>query len=236
MAGQLDIPLIFYGDAPGDYGRKVTQNVKMVSIDEPIKSQKGFDLDPLKNKKFNDVYLGGKKVQEYLDEGLSLNDLLSYMPLDPQISKDKKLQFHFFGYYLRFVPQENFYFATEKTDFMPNPVRTEGTYQKYQSIDDKLDGFFFYTRYIKFSVGRTMMDSAMEIRNGHITKKEGLDLIKKFDGEYPAKYEKEFCDYIGIKKEELSNLIDKFRPEHIWTKRSNHWILKNSCEDYFKNL
>ena len=119
---------------------------------------------------------------------------------------------------------------------MPNPVRTEGTYQKYQSIDDKLDGFFFYTRYIKFSVGRTMMDSAMEIRNGHITKKEGLDLIKKFDGEYPAKYEKEFCDYIGIKKEELSNLIDKFRPEHIWTKRSNHWILKNSCEDYFKNL
>ena len=234
MAAKFNIPLIFYGDAPGDYGRKVSHKVDKVSANEALKNQIGFDLNPLKDKKFNDVYLGGKKVQEYLDEGLTLNDLQSYKPLDPQIAKEKNIQFHFLGYYLRFIPQENFYFAVEKTDFVPNSERTEGTYQKYQSIDDKLDGFFYYTRYIKFAVGRTMMDSAMEIRNGHITKEEGVDLIKKFDGEYPNKYEKEFCEYVGINKEELDTLIDKFRPEHLWAKKSNHWVLKNSCENYFK--
>ena len=37
-----------------------------------------------------------------------------------------------------------------------------------------------------------MKDSGQEIRNGHITKEEGLSLIEKFDGEYPTKYEQEF--------------------------------------------
>ena len=52
-------------------------------------------------------------------------------------------------------------------------------------MDDKIDGFFYYTRYIKFGVGRAMIDSAQEIRNRHITKDEGAALIEKFDGEFP---------------------------------------------------
>ena len=35
-----------------------------------------------------------------------------------------------------------YYYAVDKTDFKPNPVRTEGTHTKYTSLDDKIDGFF----------------------------------------------------------------------------------------------
>ena len=75
------------------------------------------------------------------------------------------------------MPQEAYYYAVENTGFEANPVRTEGTYSKYNSLDDKVDGFFYFTRWIKFGVGRTMMDSAQEIRNYHITKEEGQALI-----------------------------------------------------------
>ena len=120
---------------------------------------------------------------------------------------------------------------------MPNDQRTEGTYSKYNSIDDKIDGFFYYTRYIKFGVGRAMMDSAQEIRNGHLNKKEGLALIEKYDGEYPSRYEKEFYDYISMNKDEFLELCDKFRPKHIWKKKSNRWELKISPSEYFdKNV
>ena len=54
--------------------------------------------------------------------------------------------------------QEAYYYAVENTGFEANPVRTEGTYSKYNSLDDKVDGFFYFTRWIKFGVGRTMMD------------------------------------------------------------------------------
>ena len=35
----------------------------------------------------------------------------------------------------------------------PNPERTEGTYSKYASLDDKMDGFHYYMRYIKLGWG-----------------------------------------------------------------------------------
>jgi hypothetical protein len=116
-----------------------------------------------------------------------------------------------------------------------NPIRTEGTYSKYNSLDDKIDGFFYYTRYVKFGVGRAMMDSAQEIRNGHVTKEEGLQLIKKFDGEYPDRYEKEFLDYISMEKDEFENLCNQFRPPHLWDEADGEWKLKTPAWDYFKN-
>ena len=234
MANQMNIPLIFYGEMPGEYGRKISHKQRKFETSKSSSSHKAYLLDPLSGKDFKNSYLGGKKVEEYLNEGISLNDLKAYRPLDPEIIKKKKIEFHWYGYYRRFVPQENYYFAVKKTNFSPNPERTEGTYSKYNSIDDKMDGFFYFTRFIKFGVGRAMMDSSQEIRNGHLTKEEGLVLINKFDGEYPSKYEKEFLNYISMSKEEFSDCCDKFRPKHIWEKKSNRWELLNSPELFFK--
>ena len=70
-----------------------------------------------------------------------------------------------------------------------------------------------------------MSDSTMEVRNGHITKEEGLGLIKQFDGEFPKKYEKEFLEYISMTREEFDELCDQFRPD---------WELKNPPWEYFE--
>ena len=89
-----------------------------------------------------------------------------------------------------------YYFSVKNVDFKANTERTEGTYTKYQSLDDKIDGFFYYTMWIKFGHGRAMSDACSEVRHGHINKDEGKILINKFDGEYPQKYENEFYEYI----------------------------------------
>ena len=149
------------------------------------------------------------------------------------IPLEKKIETQFLGYYLKWIPQENFYYAVENTDFQVNTERIEGTYQKYAGIDDKIEGYFYYTAYIKFGYGRAMSDSTMEVRNGHITKEEGLGLIKQFDGEFPKKYEKEILEYISMTREEFDELCDKFRPDHIWEKKSNRWELKNTPWEYF---
>ena len=82
-----------------------------------------------------------------------------------------------------------------------------------------------------------MYDSSQEVRNGHITKDEGLGLIKQFDGEFPKTYEKEFIDYVSMTREEFDNLCDKFRPDHIWEKKSNRWEMKITPWEYFeKNI
>ena len=120
-----------------------------------------------------------------------------------------------------------YYYAVKNVNFKPNTERNEGTYSKYASLDDRIDGFY-YTSYIKFCFGRAMHDSAQEVRHGQITKEEGKSLINKFDGEFPKKYEKDFFDYISMSKEDFLDLCDEFRPNHLWEKRSNRWILKKT--------
>lgn len=225
MAAKFNTPLIFYGEMGGKGGKK--NKLTDRSFNE-TKDQKGFEIDPLEGKKFVDAYLGGKKVQQYLDEGMNLNDFESYKPLNPEIIESKKIQFYYLSYFLRWTPQENYYYAVKHADFLPNSQRTDGTYTKYVSLDDKVDGFFYYTSYIKFGIGRAMLESADEIRHGHTTKEEGKALIKKYDGEYPTTYEDDFYNYISMKKNDFIELCDKFRPNHIWEKKSNRWVLKKT--------
>jgi len=175
-----------------------------------------------------DMLLGGKPIGEYVDEGVPLADLKSYLPMENEVLREKGIDWKYLGYYVKWVPQEAYYYAVEHTGFEANPIRTEGTYSKYNSLDDKVDGFFYWTRWIKFGVGRAMMDSAQEIRNHHITKEEGLALMERYEGEYPARYEAEFLDYVGMNRDEFLALADSFRSPHLWKIEDGEWKLRRT--------
>ena len=93
------------------------------------------------------------------------------------------------------------------------------------SIDDKIDPFHYYLTYIKFGLGRASYDAAQEIRNKKITREEGINLVKKYDSEFPKKYFKEFLEYVEISEEGFFSTIDKFRSPHLWKKDKKEWVL-----------
>ena len=70
------------------------------------------------------------------------------------------------------------------------------------------------------------MDSAQEIRNHHITQDEGIALMSRYEGEYPSRYENEFLDYIGMKREEFLAICDRFRSPHLWKVVDGEWKLR----------
>ena len=228
MAAQLNIPLIFYGEMPGEYGEKISHNTSSYAAESAGAESEGFSLDYVGGRDVRDIFLGGKLIGEYLDEGVELADLTSYLPMAPEVLQRKGIDIRYLGYYKRWVPQEAYYYAVENTGFEANPVRTEGTYSKYNSLDDKVDGFFYFTRWIKFGVGRAMMDSAQEIRNHHIDKEEAIALMRRYEGEYPARYEKEFLDYISMSREEFLATCDRFRSPHLWKVEGDEWKLRHT--------
>ena len=71
------------------------------------------------------------------------------MPADPAAIEKKKIAVHYLGYYLKWHPQECYYYSVENGGFQPSPERTPGTYSKYNSIDDRIDDFHYYTTFIK---------------------------------------------------------------------------------------
>jgi N-acetyl sugar amidotransferase len=227
LAARLGIPLIFFGESPGEYGANIGIDQKGFLQDASASDNQGYSMTfGLETARPDEIFLGGKSLAEYYTEGLAPGDLAPYLPPPRADLERVGVEFHYLGYYLKWVPQECYYYAAEHVGFEPNPERTEGTYSKYNSIDDKIDGFFYYTTFIKFGYGRATQDASQEIRNRHITREEGIALAHRFDGELPRRYLEEFLNYVSLTREELDAVCDRFRSPHLWERRSTGWELR----------
>jgi N-acetyl sugar amidotransferase len=173
-------------------------------------------------------YFSGLPPEFWTEHSLSAADLHPFTAPPYERIMANKTEIHFLGYYKFWDPQENFYYCTENTGFVPNSERSEGTYSKYASLDDRIDGFHYYLSFIKFGIGRTTSDTAHEIRDGKITRDEGIALVKRYDGEFPQKYFKEFLDYCGLTQEEFAEVVDSWRSPHLWEKARDGWNLKHA--------
>ncbi len=212
----LDIPLVMYGENGAEYGNNIKYNEKPTRDESYYSSNTGLE----------DIFLGGVSAKEIIDKyGFSLADLKPYLPVNPYDLNRTGTELHFLGYYLKWHPMEEYYFSVENTNFMPNDFRTEGSYSKYSSIDDKFDWLNHYTLHIKYGLGRATYDSAQEVRNGEITREEGVALIKRFDGELPKIYLNDCLEYMGLSEERFNEIIEAHRTPHLWSKESGTWKL-----------
>lgn len=224
LALRLGIKLVFYGEnGEAEYAGDPKY------ADKPYKPSEEWVEQHFKGVTFRELLDYGLKHKDYLSEDDFVeSDLIFYQP--PTLEELKKANIlgkHFFAYYHKWTPQENYYYCVEHTGFKPNPERSEGTYSKYASLDDKMDGFHYYLRYIKFGLGRCMEDAAHEIRDGHITRDEGIALMKRYEGEFPQKYFKEFLNYLDIDEAHFWEVVDSWRAPHLWEKVDGKWNLKN---------
>ena len=55
-------------------------------------------------------------IKEILEkyEFVKKSDLLTYLPISAKDFNSKNIEVHYLGYYLRWIPQESFYYAVEK--------------------------------------------------------------------------------------------------------------------------
>jgi len=234
LAIKFNIPLIFYGENEAEYGNPIDTTI---SAKQNQKYFSGLNAE--------DIKISGLSVNDLCDNfGLELNDLLAYMPADENFLKKYNVVSHYLGYYLKWHPQSCYYYSVEQGGFQASPERTPGTYSKYNSIDDRIDDLHYYTTAIKFGIGRATYDAAQEIRSGDINRNEGIALVKRFDHEYPTRFEDELFQYLSLPKEEFPKassmfenpimnreyfrlLTDKFRSPHIWYNENEEWKLRH---------
>lgn len=207
MAKLFNVPLVFYGENEAEYG-----NPKQDS-EGALRSRSYFEGSR------DDLSLGGVHVSELRARyRLCDADLAPYLPAEV----DNFSQVHYLGYYLKWHPQSAYYYAVEHGGFECSPERTPGTYSKYNSIDDKIDDFHYYTTYIKFGIGRATYDAAQEIRSGDITREEGVALVRRFDGEFPERFANKIYDYLSVPGFDpmthgrFMDLAEKFKSPHLW--------------------
>ncbi len=183
-------------------------------------------------------YFRGNNVEKFIDIGLQKkvfqknevqsSEIKFYKSPDPNQIIKSKTEMHWFSYYKKWIPQENYYYAFKNTGFRPNPEgRSAGTYTKYTSLDDMCDGIHWYQAYAKFGMGRASRDAQQDIRMNHITREEGVRLVKKYDHELPIRDLKFFLKYINISENFFWEVINNYKKiSNVWKRKNNKWILK----------
>ena len=227
MSARFNVPLVMFGESgEAEYGGDPSAN------DKPSWDYADWER----------IYLKGSGVDRLIEIGVRLGvfslkekrEASDFYRLPVPLINSETLpfsQFHWLGYYQKWHPQANYYYAADHTGFETNPGRSEGTYSKYASLDDKTDGFHYFMAYIKFGLGRTTSDAAHEARDGDITRDEAVALVKRYDGEFPQRHFAEFLDYICCDEDHFYRVVDRFRPPHLWEKREETWWLKHSVAD-----
>jgi N-acetyl sugar amidotransferase len=238
MALLHKIPLVIYGENEAEYGNPIGDT------DSAKRDWSYFTSDDQSK-----IYLGGVSIADLKNQfGVEHQDLLPYLPADPHEIERQKVEVHYLGYYLKWHPQSCYYYAVEHGGFQASPERTPGTYSKYNSIDDRIDDFHYYTTGVKFGIGRASYDASQEIRSGDIDREEGVALVKRFDHEYPARFADEIFRYLSIPEKEFpeasrmfedptmteqyfARLADNFRSPNLWKWAGNNWQLRHAVWD-----
>lgn len=160
-----------------------------------------WDNPGFKPEDYAKQWFSGVPVESWLEKGFSRADLALYLAPAQDSIAAAGIERYFWSYFRPWHPQSNFYYAREHTGFEPNPEgRSEGTYSKYASLDDKIDGFYYWFGYLKFGIGRATSDAAHEVRDGEIAREEAVALVHKYDGEFPRKHFAAFMEYTGIEE------------------------------------
>ena len=206
-----DISLVFYGENVAEYGNNIEDNY-VPTMDPSLFTCFDFNSSNLHN-----YSLAGIPLDVLIAEhGFTYSDLLPYKSPSLEQINSNNIETHHMSYYRKWVPQENYYYAAEHTDFSINPKRRDGSFSRYAGLDDMMEDLHYYMQYIKFGMGRCTWDSAQEVRTGYLERSEAVSLIRKYDSEPPSEFLPDILEYLELTKSEYDEIIDKFRTPSLW--------------------
>jgi len=185
MAVKFNIPLIIWGENPQlEYG-------------QPTDVNKDTILDREWNEKNGGYFLDKIKPIDMIKYGFELDELRSYIyPTDDEIRK-VGVTGVFLGSYVNW-DIFNQLEIVKKIGFKENSGNKEGTYDGWENLDVYFTVFHDYFKFLKYGFGRATDHASIEIRLGRITREEGLELVKQYEGKIPRKYLGEFLKIADI--------------------------------------
>ena len=224
FAVKFNIPLIIWGEnSQQEYG--------------------GPNIDSVKNRILNRKWLEefggllGNRIQDMIGvNGITEKELTPYFyPSDEDIERVGVTGI-FLGSYFFWDARKQLEIVKKYGFNVKEDGPTEGTYTNYENIDEKLVSLHDYLKYVKYGFGRATDHVCIDIRNGRLTRNEGLDLVKKYDGKYPNYGISEFIKYSGMSKEEVDSIIDSYTNPVIFKQNDDGIFMKDEKGNLIKNF
>jgi len=191
IALKFRIPLIFWGEPSSEY-------TAYYGYDKPE------EVDERRNNRLNNLGITAEDMVGFLGREVTLRDLAPYIyPAEKELralgTRSVPL-----GWFIPWNVKNQYEIIHKQLGWEGDRVEGVPPEYPYEKTEYQLQGPRDYLKYIKRGYARVTHLTSLDIRNGRMSREEGAELIKKYEGKRPAS-----LDYL------LKILgID----EHIWRK------------------
>ncbi|MCF6322293.1 MAG: N-acetyl sugar amidotransferase [Rhizobiaceae bacterium] len=216
IATQMGIKLVFYGE------HGWTMLGGMLAAHDYPEFTKRWRVD---------MALRGYDWQDFVDDEEDLikeGEMECYKyPSDEEIQKNGTRGIYI-GNYDCWDARAHTELVTKKYGWKPSPVPFERTYRTASNLDDRYEnGAHDYLKYIKFGYGRATDHACKDIRNGYMTREEGISMVEKYDHVRSSDLDY-WLNYVSRSPEWFDTIADTFRSPRVWAQsNSKKWSKRN---------
>jgi len=130
----------------------------------------------------------------------------------------------YIGSYFPWKVKEQTEIVTEKYGWKSKQGEFQRTYRKISNLDDRYEnGAHDLMKFVKFGYGRCSDHASKDIRDGLMTREEGIEMVKKYDHVVSDDVHY-WLEYVGISEEEFWQVADSFRDPKVWSIKNGEWI------------
>ena len=160
-----------------------------------------------------------------LQEGLTAKDLRWAMyPTDTEID-DVGLRGIYLGNYVNWDGNRNAELAMQHYGWRPAAQEFERTYRKISNLDDMHEnGIHDYLKFVKFGYGRASDHACKDIRAGHMTRAQGIEMVRRYDSVKPRRDFERWLGYVDMSEQEFDSTCDRFRDPRVWRVAHGQWV------------
>jgi N-acetyl sugar amidotransferase len=218
IAVQMKVPLIVWGEnSQNEYGGPAT------AADNQVLNRRWLE-------EFGGLL--GLRVADLVGrEGIERKHLIQYTyPTDDELRAVGTTGI-FLGY---FMPWDGFANAliAQAHGFRSYDRFVEGSAANYENLDNIQTGIHDYFKFLKYGFGRASDLVCMQIRRGRLSRADGMEIIRRHDGKFPAVYLghplQEVLDEIGMSREDFIRVCDRFTNKRIFVRDANGELVRDA--------
>jgi N-acetyl sugar amidotransferase len=223
-AVQFNVPLIIWGEnSQNEYGG-------------PASASQNNTL----NRRWLEEFGGllGLRVSDLKESyGIREVDLIPYTyPTDDELASVGVTGL-FLGYYFPWNGLSN-YLLSQAHGFRSFGKVIEGSVVDYENLDNYQTGIHDYFKFLKYGFGRTSDLVSVFIRRGIITRDQGLELVKRYDGNYPwtclGKPLDQILRRIDVTIEEFDEICERFTNKSLFQQDGKGSLVRDSSKNLIK--
>jgi N-acetyl sugar amidotransferase len=163
-------------------------------------------------------------------EGIQEKHLIPYIyPTDEDL-KAAGVTGIFLGYYIPWDGYSNA-LISQAYGFSTLQTPVEGSIVNYENLDNHQTGIHDYFKFLKFGFGRATDIACLHIRRGRITRKDGIELVRKHDGRFPWTYLgkplEEILAPLDITVDEFVRICDRFTNKKLFVTDARGNLVKD---------